>query len=220
MKNRFVFAILTLFFCGLAHLNAADNKISWGMKLSVDSELPGKWRGENASITMFKPGIGFSIGASARIDLHKNLYLEPGAALFYSGYKYKDLIISGINGETVEKDPKLTKWGFQIPVLIGYSFNFSKNFGLDLYTGPQIRYAFAGKIDIKNKSLMEEIGNTFDLWGVNGQHRFDCSWKIGVGLPINNALLSLEADLGITDLLKGNMSFRENRIGLAITRFF
>lgn len=220
MKKRFILAFMTFFFCCLAQVKAENSKIDWGMKLSLDVELPGKWRGQNMDITMFKPGIGVSIGAIMRINLPKNFYFEPGATLFHSCYKYKDLVITGSNGEVIEKDPKLTKWGFQIPLMVGYGFNISKSFGLDIYTGPQIRYAFAGKIDIKNKNIRDEIGNTFDLWGVNGQRRFDCSWKIGVGIPINNSLLSLEADLGITDLLKESMSFRENRIGLGFTKFF
>lgn len=220
MKKRFILVFLTIFFCFFTQVKAENSKIDWGMKLSLDVELPGKWRGQNMDITMFKPGIGVSIGAIMRINLPKNFYFEPGATLFHSCYKYKDLVITGSNGEVIEKDPKLTKWGFQIPLMIGYGFNFSKSFGLDIYTGPQIRYAFAGKIDIKNKNIRDEIGNTFDLWGVNGQRRFDCSWKIGVGIPINNSLLSLEADLGITDLLKESMSFRENRIGLGFTKFF
>lgn len=220
MKSKVIMAIIGLFLC--CHISGAEaaNKVEWGMKISIDAELPGKWKGEYASFTMFRPGIGTSIGAVAHVALGKNFYFAPEFNLFYSGYKYKDLFITGSDGNVLEKDPKVTKWGFRIPLLVGYGIRISDSFELDVFTGPQMGYAFAGKIDIKSKALKEDTEDTFDLWGKEGQRRFDCSWKIGVGVPVRDCLLSIEADLGMTDLLKGKISFRENRLGLGFTKFF
>lgn len=220
MNKKLFLALTAIFFFCSSKGEAADKAIDWGMKISIKAELPGKWKGENIDITMFRPGIGTSIGGVARFYLPKNFYFEPGIALFYSGYKYKDLILMGSGDKVEEKDPKVTKWGLQIPILAGYHITITEQFGLEVFTGPQLRYAFAGKINIKNKSIKEEVESSFDLWGINGQRRLDCSWKVGIGFPVNNSVLSLEADFGITDLLKGNQSFRENRVGIGFTKFF
>ena len=89
---------------------------------------------------------------------------------------------------------------------------------MNVFTGPQVRYAFAGGTSFKNKEIAEEADEYVNLWNV--QRRFDLSWKVGVGMPVNNFQISLEADLGITDLLKNDMSFRENRVGVGVTYYF
>lgn len=211
---------MTLLFVISGNSVSAENTIDWGMKLSLKGELPGKWKGDNISINMFKPGMGISIGAVADIYLGKKFYFEPGTSLFYSSYYYKDLIIQGVDGTTDQRDPKLTKYGLEIPLLVGYMIDLSDRYEIDVFTGPQLRYAFAGKIDIKKEIINGDLNDSFDLWGINGQRRFDVSWKIGIGVPVKTCVLSLEADLGITDLLKNDISFRENRIGFSIIKFF
>lgn len=218
MKHKLIVTMMVILGCTYS-VASAQKKVDWGLKLALDAELPGKWKGDNGSVTMYRPGIGVNIGAVANIVLPKGFYFEPGVSLFYSGYKYKDLVITDVDGSVAESDPKQTKWGIQIPLLIGYEINLSDRFGLDVYTGPQIRYAFAGSIALKNKALKEDISDALDLWHM--QRRFDLSWKIGIGLPLkNNSVLALEADFGITDLLKADMTFRENRIGIGFTKFF
>lgn len=218
MKKKFLTAILTMMMmCGVCGRSYAETNtaILWGIKASVDAELPGKWRGERVSHTMFHPGYGFNIGAVANIYIARNFYFEPGISLFHSDYKYKDLIILGDpnTGESAATDPHVNKWGIQVPLMFGYSFTFPMN----VYTGPQIRYAFAGEIDVERDKITG-VETEFDLW--RGQRRFDLSWKIGVGFPVNNFNIAFEADIGITDLMKGDMSFRENRVGLAVTYYF
>lgn len=168
MKTRFITALIALLLCSAGIKTSAENNstVIWGVKASVDAELPGKWHGDRATITMFSPGYGFTFGAVSNIYLGKNFYFEPGVSLFYSQYRYKDLYISV---DQQEKDPKLYKCGVQVPIVFGYSFDFSGRFLMNLFTGPQIRYAFAGKIKINNSELLEELDSEFDLWGVNGQ---------------------------------------------------
>lgn len=192
------------------------NQIKWGVQTSFDVELPGKWHGENADVNMFKPGYGLTVGCVSHIYIGSHFYFEPELSIFYAQYKYKDLVITGDDGNTLESDPKLHKWGIQVPLVFGYSFDFPMN----VFTGPQIRYAFAGSVDIKNKKLIEGMEDDFDLWGINGQRRFGCSWTIGIGFPIKEFILYFKADFGITNLLKGDMMFRENRFGLGITYYF
>lgn len=197
---------------------AQDDTVLWGLKASVDVELPSKWRGDGGAFTMYRPGYGFTIGGVSNIYLGQNFYFEPGISLAYTQYRYKDMLFSDPQGVIVEEDPKVYKWGLQIPLVVGYTIDMSDSFALNVFTGPQIRYAFAGKIAFRNKEIADGDDEYVDLW--NGQRRFDLAWKVGVGVPLNSWVISVEADLGITDLLKGDLSFRENRIGLGLTYFF
>ena len=218
MNQKFKILIIATILCCF-HINIIandNNKVLWGLKASIDTELPGKWHGENTSVKMYHPGVGFTLGGVSNIYLGKNFYFEPGISFFYSQYKY-DLII-GVETFNDFKDPKLYKIGLQVPLVFGYSIDCSDKFAIDVFTGPQLRYSLGGEVVIKNKDIKEQLGDALELWEV--QRRFDCSWKIGIGFPMNHFTLSLEADIGITNLLKHDLSFRENRVGLGVTYYF
>ena len=217
MIRKFFLPLLALLI-GTVYGFAQDNSVIWGIKASVDAELPSKWHREGGGVTMYRPGYGFTIGGVSNVYLGKNFYFEPGISFAYSQYRYKDVVFSDSEGVIWETDPKIYKWSFQIPLVVGYTIDLSDEYSLNVFTGPQVRYAFAGGISFKNKEIAEEADEYVNLW--NGQRRFDLSWKVGVGIPINNFQISLEADLGITDLLKNDMSFRENRVGVGVTYYF
>ena len=217
MKRKILLYILILML-GAVYGFAQDNSVICGIKASVDAELPSKWHRDGGAVTMYRPGYGFTVGGVSNIYLGKNFYFEPGISLAYSQYRYKDIAFSDSDGVIRETDPKIYKWSLQIPLVVGYTIDLSDEYSLNVFTGPQVRYAFAGGISFKNKEIAEEADEYVNLW--NGQRRFDLSWKVGVGVPINNFQISLEADLGITDLLKNDMSFRENRVGIGVTYYF
>ncbi len=217
MKRKILSAIL-MTLVGTIFAFGQDNTVMWGVKASIDAELPGRWHGDGGGVTMYRPGVGFTLGGVSNIYLGKNFYFEPSVAIAYSQYRYKDVVFSNSEGVIGETDPKIYKWSLQIPLVVGYSIDIWEKHALNFFTGPQIRYAFAGKIAFRDKELAEDANEYVNLW--NGQRRFDLSWKVGVGVPFNNFFVSLEADLGITDLLKNDMSFRENRLGVGVTYYF
>lgn len=219
MKHKILYSILTLFLGTFGVFAQNDDLVIWGLKASVDAELPGKWHRDGGSVNMYSRGYGFTIGGVSNIYLGNNFYFEPALAISYSQYRYKDLLISDSEGEFVEANPKIYKWGIQVPLVIGYSIGLSNQYSLNVFTGPQIRYSFVGDITFrdKDKEVQKDAYEYINLY--DGQRRFDLSWKIGVGLPVNNFMISLEADLGITDLLKNNFSFRENRVGIGVTYY-
>lgn len=192
----------------------------WGIKGNLNAELPGKWKGNGESIKMYNSGFGVSLGGLYNYYLGKNFYFEPELALFYEGYSYDKIIIESPNSPAVNAGPNIYKLGLRLPVVFGYEINISDTWGLKVFTGPQLDYAFYGtvKTDIdefkQDEYLMSLFGNEY------GQRRFGVDWKVGVGFPVNQFLISLEAEFGLNDLLKNDLSFRENRVGLGITYYF
>ena len=45
------------------------------------------------------------------------------------------------------------------------------------------------------------------------------AWKVGVGFPIDNMMVGVDAAIGMTDLLRTPMSFRENRVSVSFTYY-
>lgn len=190
---------------------------SWGIRAAFDINIPGKLGGRlnGEKLDMFRTGYGGTIGAVYSHWFSDVVFLEPGLSLFYDTYSYKDLIIEGETKR--ESDPSLYKLGVRIPLVIGYSYYLFDSMPMRVYTGPELSYAFAGQIRIKDKSL---IDNT-NLFGKEGfMNPFDCAWKIGVGFDTDFATVSVEAAIGICDVYKDFLKLRENRVSVSVTHYF
>lgn len=199
----------------------ADTRPMWGVRAAFDINIPGRWHGDAGSVKMYRSGCGFSAGAVCNIWLGRNFYLEPGLTFFYDTYSMDDVhFMVGSGSDPYISDPSLYKAGLRVPLMVGYSFPLSERLSVSVFTGPELSYAFAGKIRLSD-SEREQLGDDFPT-GLFGdfQRRMDCAWKFGVGVPLGLWLVSAEGSVGMTDLLKGGMSFRENRLCLALTRYF
>lgn len=198
----------------------SEKTVIWGVRAGIDVNIPGKWHGNGASVDMFKNGCGFTAGAVCNVWLGRAFYLEPGLSLFYDTYSFDDLILADNAGEPAQSDPSLYKVGLRLPVMVGYSFNIAQRLLMSVYTGPELSYAFGGKVRLDENVDTNDIDTAFDLFGPGGQRRLDCAWKIGVAAPIGPISMSLDCALGLTNLNRSEMSFREYRVTVGATYYF
>ena len=196
----------------------------WGVRAAFDINIPGRVGGiadteaGNLLKERYRQGYGGTIGVVYDHWLSGSIFLQPGLSLFYDSYSYKDLIIMEDGKGKEEKDPSLYKLGVRIPVVVGYSYSLVDVLPMRVYTGPEFNYAFAGDIRFKNRDL---VGDDWHLFGKNGdQRRFDIAWKIGLAAELDIAIVGVEAAIGVTALFPGNLSFRDNRVSVSVTRFF
>lgn len=213
MKKILIIIALAIF----AFSAEAQGNGSWGLRAAFDINIPSKLGGRlnGEKLDMFRTGYGGAIGAVYSHWFSDAAFLEPGLSLFYDTYSYKDLIIEGETKR--ESDPSLYKLGVRIPLVIGYSYYLFDSMPMRVYTGPELSYALAGQIRIKDKSL---IDNT-NLFGKEGfMNPFDCAWKIGVGFDMDLATVSVEAAIGITDVYKDHLKLRDNRVSVSVTHYF
>ncbi len=198
----------------------AESDIMWGARATFDINLPTKWKSNETGfkMKMYKPGLGVSLGAVCNIWLGNNFYFEPGVSLFYDNYDYDNVIISNEPFGQSEIIKSLYKVGLRVPIVTGYTIDFSDRFGMSIYTGPQFSYAFAGDNRIDAEHLDKDID--WSLFGEGGQRRFEMGWKVGVAFPIDSWAIGIEGNFGLTNVLKETWKCRENRVVLTLTRYF
>lgn len=139
----------------------------WGVKLSPSLEIPSKFKTDGQSVKMFNNGFDAAIGGVYNINLGSGFYLEPGVQFFEKRYTYNDLIITDKDGNEAIKDPTVYKFGLRVPVVIGYTlFRFKDNMAVDIFTGPELNYAFAGFIKAKDAAKYDF---STDPFGAHGQ---------------------------------------------------
>ena len=207
---------LTLILALLAAIPAFADGL-WGIKASFDIDKPGKWKAGDLSIKMYTSGLGFSVGGVYSHYFNDNVFIEPSLSIFYDTYGC-DFIVS--EGMTSDYSPGVYKVGLRLPVVFGYTFDIADDFGLSVFTGPELDYTFAGDYRWKSKSVQNLIGD-LHLFGKEGaQRRLSCAWKGGIGFPFSDWRVDFEAAVGMTDILPGVPSCRENRFSLSLLRYF
>lgn len=223
MKKTLISLLLTVFALGtncMAQTEDFTHPVIWGIKGNLGAELPSRWRADGNSQKMYNSGFGASIGGLANIYLGKHFYFEPELALFYEGYSYNDIRMVAPNSPSVNVGPDIHKLGVRVPLNFGYFINISDTWGIAVFTGPELNCAFWGN----SKATSDEVKGDYDYThlysGKYAQRRCDLAWNVGVGFPVRNFMISLEADFGITDILKNEFTCRENRVGLGITYYF
>ncbi|MDE6369000.1 MAG: PorT family protein [Muribaculaceae bacterium] len=222
MKRRILSLLVALIsFAWICSAKSGDSEpVIWGMKANIGMLFPSNWRANGSSFKMYNHGVDFQVGGVANIYLGRGFYFEPGVSLFYDTYKYSDLSILGESG-SFSINPAIHKFGVRVPLVFGYSIGLSDTYNMSVFTGPQIGYALWG--DLTTKYPYGYNGDEFptDLFGVHGQRRFDFGWRIGTGFPVHdNLVVSLEGEIGISNMLKHDISFRENRFTIGLTYYF
>lgn len=189
----------------------------WGAKASFDINCPGKIRVSDVSVDCYRNGLGLSLGGVYTHYVTDGFFVEPSLSIFYDTYSHDQIILN--EGATPINDPTIVKVGFRLPVVIGWTFDITDDFAISLFTGPELNYAFAGGYRFKDKSVKEVFEEP--LFGKDGaQRRVSASWKGGIGFPFSDWRVDIEAAVGLTDLMPGAVSFRENRISLSLLHYF
>ena len=202
--------------------SAQNGESAWGIRATFDINVPSKLGGRlnDEKLDLFRTGFGGAVGAVYTHYFNDYIFLEPGASLYYDTYSFKDLIIMDEPAGIGETDPSLYKVGVRIPLMIGYSYYFLESLPMRFFTGPELSYAFAGNVRIKNKQL---LGDDFDLslFGKNGfMNRVDFAWKIGIGFETSIATICIDAAFGLTDQYKDHLTLHENRLSISLTHYF
>lgn len=216
--------LLFIFFLAICVLTSkaqiienGDNNIMWGARVAFDVNLPGKVHSNIIDDRMFRNGTGATAGAVCNIYLGKKFYLEPALSLFYDTYTYKGLTIADNNYE--ESDPALYKAGFRMPVVIGYSISISDQLSIAPFTGPEMSYAFAGAVKLHDKDRLDIDTSLFGPV-MGDQRRFECGWKIGIAFFSGMWSFNIDGTIGMTNLMKNGLNFRESRGSVSLTRYF
>jgi len=161
-------------------------QIKYGPKIGLNlSTMTLKSGGVAADPTTL---VGFHVGVITEIPIKGNFVLQPALLFSSKGSKYSFL------GEEVSISP-----GFlEIPVNAVYKFDVG-SMKLFLNAGPYFAYGISGKIKAAGESQSIKFG-TDDNADIKP---FDLGVNFGIGLEINNILVSVSYDLGLLNLVPG-----------------
>lgn len=192
-----------------------ENKTYFGARVGVDISSAANGGG------FYSNSPGFSLGAVYNIPVFMNLYFEPGLGIFYNtiGANYWDSFTQEVTNEAtgvVEEvdvpyqiDGSIRNFGFRIPLLIGYHFDFTEDIKVNVFTGPQLNLSLVSRYHQNEVRVQdnEEAAWSTSVFGSQGFKHADLQWKFGVGISYQKYYLDLSGSWGMTKIMsKPDMS--------------
>lgn len=171
-------------------LENPDNKDYFGIRLGVDiTSTPGP------GSDTYSNGAGFSIGAVYNIPVYKNLYVEPGLSLFYDTFSDNILVADDGSLEMpLQIGRSFRNFGFRIPIVAGYHFDFTDQVSIAPFTGPQFNVSLYAH-DHVDEPYDFSVGS---LFGENGFKHFDVQWTIGASVTYDRFVFTAAGAFGLT----------------------
>lgn len=232
MKRSLLIALVTLSaFTPTVQYVSAQNDILFddpanhsyfGVRAGLDISSP--------SPNIFKNGGGFHAGVVFNMKLVKNLYIEPGADLYYNTWSLhpKDLepafAPQPLSPELANLNSSFRNFGIRIPLMVGYHFDFTPTVNVAIFTGPELsiglrnrfkystttyidddRQAVCGEINCYSPGVYETGDSQIDKFLYYVQDLFkrvDCAWKAGIGVNYDNFHFSVGGAIGMGNVYK------------------
>lgn len=164
-------------------LENPDNHPYFGARVALDISSTADGN------SYYSNGAGFSLGAIYNIPLYKNLYFEPGLSIFYDTFG-EEIMLNDPDGMPYSADGSIRNFGFRIPLVAGYHFDFTDDMQVSVFTGPQVNISVAAKEHI--------LGKSESIFGDRGFKHFDLQWALGVGFAWQKYYVSLSGGIGMT----------------------
>lgn len=194
-----------------------ENKAFFGARLGVDiTSTPGD------ELSSYSNGTGFSFGAIYNIPLYKNLYFEPGLSLFYDTFSEDIAITNGSDPMPYQISRSFRNFGFRVPILAGYHFDFSDMVRIAPFTGPQLNFSVYAHDHYDNDAIRDIAGEGNEmkgtsLFGEHGFKRFDLQWVFGASVTYDRYVFTAQGAIGLTKVYNiSSFHFRRNTCTISV----
>jgi hypothetical protein len=228
MKKQLIALALFAAGCSVASAQSEifynpDNKAYFGVRASLDITCPGdvNIKGVGSFSDYVGNGVGFSVGAIYNVPVYYNLYFEPGLNIYRHNAKSKDWLVDMASKlhSTEYSKVTLSEWGFDIPLVFGYHFDFS-DIKLSVFTGPEFRVGLSGKTKYTTtKSVGPKLKGSESMYSDESTfvfNRADVAWRFGVGVTYQKYYFSISGAPGLCNWLNDATSdvFGEEKISM------
>ena len=147
---------------------------SFGARLSMELTSPSGGR------DFYKLGAGFTVGATARLPLYRQLWFEPGVLFAYSAMTSKELVTFD---DEYFYQGAANLYSLRIPFNFGYDFYLTDNMTLGVFTGPWLNINLSAQQKLTPNlaapvPLPDRKINLFE----HGWKRVDGQWGFGLSL--------------------------------------
>ena len=195
-----------------------ENRAYFGARLGLDISSAANGGG------FYSNSPGFSIGGAYNIPLYMNLYFEPGLDIFYNTVgvnrweSFTEKIPNDITGDDdvitipYQIDGSIRNFGFRVPFMIGYHFDFTEDIKVNVFTGPQLNLSLISRYHQNEVLIPGHAEDSYgeSIFGTDGFKHLDLQWKFGVGVAYQRYYIDLSGAWGMTQMKSGTEELPRN----------
>lgn len=194
MKRLLIVLIVMVSVCSVKAQVMEENRGYFGLRGGFDISVPGSVNENGVGVALFNDGVGFTIGGVYNAPMSRHFYIEPGLMLYYNAYSVKKNFLEIFEDDIPLTSLSIRKFGFRIPVMLGYRFGLSDDVKMSIFTGPQLEVGLSGKEYVKSYN-MEASGS---VYGEDGEmHRTQMLWSVGVSINYQHFYAELSGAFGL-----------------------
>lgn len=210
-----------------------SNRAYFGLRAYDDIMFPCTFKASTSDGLKYdgdkmKTGGGIDLGGIYNLPLKGNLFLEPGISLYYNTntVNFDDYFATpGPDSDyKIAFKSRMHRFGFRVPVMVGYHFDFVNGVRLSVFTGPELDLGIWSR-QKKNYGIVE----SYNQYGDHGQyHRVGLNWNVGLGITYGHFFCGIKGAFGLLDMAKDkyildinetsfdNVKLHENRMSIGI----
>lgn len=189
--------------CGALTANAQAKEglrfgVTGGMNVANITDVNGESR------------LGFNVGVRAEYSFTPNVYFGTGLLFTQKGTKYDGAL--EINGVRVEASEKLNPGYLELPLMVGYRYDFGNDIYLFGETGPYLAVGVCGKYKYEASVAGHKVDKKFDFFGDDGMEgrRFDAGWGLRAGVEFSSFQVHLGYEYGFAKVWENSSSHNSN----------
>ncbi|MBO4984981.1 MAG: outer membrane beta-barrel protein [Bacteroides sp.] len=194
MKKVVLGMMLMMLVVASATAQVNEKKNHWGVRANAEVTF----EGSDTKTYWAEKVWGFNVSAFYQYFLgEKGWYLEPQASFYYMGYDASDEWV-GVSDSDAHK---MKEYGLGVALAGGYTFSLSEKCNLQLFTGPDFKYAFS----CRNEADLTD-------WYFNPAL---LRWKVGAGVNLGNWEVTLSALMDVTKKSKESFYASDRNVALS-----
>lgn len=216
MRKKHKLAVLALCAFVSANVAAQDSKLTFGVNAGMNVSNSSWSVGDLDK----KAVIGFQVGGTVDYALTEEFYLQSGLSFTTKGAKVKG---SGtIDGYYFEGSLKVNQSYLQVPIMGAYKLEVAPDTKIVFSAGPYLAVGVGGKSKLKGRLTIGgdagyDADEKVDTFGDDGMlNRFDFGLGAGVAAEFGQIVVGLRYELGLTDIGKDDLSYRNRSASLTL----
>lgn len=186
------------------HVNVIDSlpanwKVRTGIKASFIIDMAGplfsseKMPGQDI-------GYGGALGGAVRFDHKSGWFVETGLSVGYVSSQLQMKDRSSGYSSPVWQTRSFRRGRISLPVFAGHGFSLSDMLDMNVNTGFECSYTFAGKVGGQ--------GPEYSMFGTNGVwRRWNLMYTIGLGLELDVFSIEINGGLGLLNLARRDVFY-------------
>ena len=166
-----------------------------------------------------KAKVGFQVGITADYAFTEEWHLQSGLSFTTKGAKIEGRVVE--DGSMFDGKITVNQSYLQLPIYAAYKLEVAPGTKIVFNAGPYLAYGVGGKTKVSGDvAILDQVATgsgKVDTFGSDGMlNRFDFGLGAGVGAEFGNIVATIRYELGLTNVGKDDLDYKNRNAALTL----